>query len=218
LEETSHFPEIHDELKNISNATLTLTNEAELYRRFEFVGQYSGQQAHLRLSGELKFELWQQKSGKLLMSFDIGRKISRVAMALLAYATLNDPFGITPLWLGKPDFLRLKDQLLKLGANVTQLILQQPNITDAGIRQLQLRGAKLENVPDFDNMLGSSSRIRCLGFMIPATGGSRAISFRIVEWGGGQIYVPTDLLDHEILSFLDQLETALVRGQKPAEA
>jgi hypothetical protein len=210
-------PDIQRELANIENATLTLTHEDKLYRRFEFLGQYSGSRAGLRVSGELKFELWQQVNRGLAASFDIkgGRAISKVAVTLLAYASLNDPFAITPMWLGKSDFLRLKAHLLKEGANVTQLIVQQPNITDAEIRQLQLRGARLEKVPDFDHMLNTSSRVRCLGFVIPAGGGSRSISFRIIEWGGGQIYVPTDLYDHEIVSFLDLLENVLIRGGGP---
>jgi len=50
-----------------------------------------------------------------------------------------------------------------------------------------------------------------MGFVIPSFAESGAFSFRITEWGGGQIYQPSDPQLHEISNLFELFEEAFLK-------
>jgi hypothetical protein len=72
-----------------------------------------------------------------------------------------------------------------------------------------MSGASLEKFLNFDQLLENASKIRGMGFAITPFYGGRRFSFRIKDWGGGQIYSPAVPLDHEISGLLKLFEEAL---------
>jgi len=165
---------------------------------------------------EIVSDLWQQKRGNLVASFNTPKKMSKVAIALLSYATMGDPFLIKSFQLSRSDFLALKEQILKRGGDLRQLIfwdVKDQASEGAHIKQFRLSGSRLEKLPGFHDILDRSSKIQLLGFAFKPTAECREISFRIIEWGGGQFYSPADPLDHEILEFLNLFDRTLIPGR-----
>ena len=165
---------------------------------------------------EIVCDLWQQKRGNLVASFNAPKKMSKVAVALLSYATMGDPFLIKSIQLTRSDFLALKEYIFKSGGDLRQLIfwgIQDQASEGAHIKQFRLSGSRLEKLSGFKDLLNRSSKIRLLGFAFKPTADCREIRFRIIDWGGGQLYSPADPLDHEILEFLNLFNRTLIPGR-----
>ena len=165
---------------------------------------------------EIVSDLWQQKKGNLVASFNAPKKMSKVAIALLSYATLGDPFLIKATLLSRSDFLKLNDYILNRGGDLRQLIfggIRGQDSEGAEIKQFRLSGSKLEKLSGFKNILENTSKIRLLGFAFKPSAECREIRFRIIYWGGGQLYSPPDPLSHEILEFLNLFDHTLIPGR-----
>lgn len=202
------------ELEVVKAGSLRAISEIGPYKVYEFACKYYGPKPRVSKKQplvEAKFELWQSSEHPLVISFDPPKKVSRVAVALLSLATFRDPSLILPLKIYPSDFLELKKHAEKLKGTLSQLILHNVSSSGVELRQVQFIGRRLERLPNLDTMLHAASEISCMGFVIPELGeDGRKISFRVVEWGGGQIYSPADPLPHEISAFLDFLEMTLV--------
>jgi hypothetical protein len=73
-----------------------------------------------------------------------------------------------------------------------------------------MKGRGLEKIPGFDEAFENAKRISSIGFLLPNLNSStRYISFRIADWGGGQIYSPSDPLPHELATLFNLIEDIL---------
>jgi len=205
-----------EELDIMKSGKLTLIHESPLHRVFKCLCE-----ARLRKPvaareaqfGQLNFEIWQQKRGGIVASLEANKNVSRCATNLLSWAIYRDPFAIRPVRIMKSDFIQLKRHVMEnLGGEVTQVNLGKIKSTEVNLRQFYLKGSHLERLQNFDEYIERSGDIKSMGFVIPARKEFRRISFRIKYWGGGQIYSPSDPLDHEILGFLDMLDRLFVSG------
>lgn len=78
------------------------------------------------------------------------------------------------------------------------------------LRGINERSAKyLNRLVSKQVELTNNSQFRGMGFAITPFYGGRRLSFRIKDWGGGQIYSPAVPLDHEISGLLKLFEEAL---------
>lgn len=200
------------ELELVKNGTLIKTNELEPYRTFKFSCEILVQlvSATKPVFAPLSFELWQQKHGRLVITFAARKKASRVAVSLLSLVLYGDPFAITPVRLTASDFRNLKEYIIqKYSGNLTHILLHDIRSEAGTVNRLLMSGASLEKFLNFDQLLENASKIRGMGFAITPFYGGRRFSFRIKDWGGGQIYSPAVPLDHEITGLLKLFEEAL---------
>lgn len=154
---------------------------------------------------KMGLELWQQRQGIFMASFNAPKRLSKIAVAMLSQLMYGDPFYIRPYSLTRNDFLKLRELIMEKKGDLKQLIfggIKNEKGQEANITQFRLSGSKLDKMEGFNDLLEHSAKIKCLGFSVKPTLESREISFRIIDWGGGQFYHPTDPLDHEILEFL----------------
>jgi len=207
------------ELGLVKGGELSFVRQTEFLNVFSYSGDFqlprpqaAGGVAHVPMN----FNVWQQRGGHFVASFMAPKKLSKIAIALLSYATHRDPFLIKPVQLTKSDFISLKDYILKRGGDLKQLIfwnIRGSSIGGAKVTQWRLSGSALEKFPDFDEYLKHFPRIRLLGFSFKPTAECRDIRFRIIDWGGGQFYSPADPVAHEILQFLDLFDNTLIPGK-----
>ena len=151
--------------------------------------------------GNYECNIWQQRNGNIVASFDAPKKLSKIIFALLSYATQGDPSLIRPIQLLRSDFLALKDHIMAKNGDLRQLIfweLKDVPGESAHIRQFRLSGSHLDRLVGFDELLKRTKKIQLLGFGFKPSKECREIRFRIIDWGGGQLYTPADPLDHEI--------------------
>jgi len=209
------------EFESVRNGRLVLVRDLRSHRLFRFSCGYrvpkGASSRGKALFAELAFDLWQMKEGMFAIGFDAPRNALRIAAASLSYAIYGNPLLVAPLRLSPIHFVRLKNLVLRKSGHITQVILRGVQTPERKFRKFELTGENLEGTPNFDDILHSASRIVCLRFFIPALTGDRGMSFRILEWGGGQIYFPPNPLDHEILRWLGFLEEGLFSGQDPTE-
>jgi hypothetical protein len=201
-----------DELDAVKNGELSLSRETERHRIFNFICDAKIRRREKTIFAEQKSELWQQQNGRIVATMDATKYASRCAVAIAAYLTFKDPFAIRPVNLTKSDFLRFSDFIVeKKGGEATQVLLsdvENPEL-EFKMRSIYLKGSHLERIPSFNEYLKNSQKIRTIGFAIPNWEGRR-LSFRITHWGGGQIFTPIDLFDHEIAAFLELLSQLIV--------
>jgi hypothetical protein len=167
--------------------------------------------------GEYECTIYQQREGNIVASIDAPKKLSKIIFALLSYATQGDPSLIRPVNLLRQDFLALKKYILAKSGDLRQLIFWELNDVPgecAHIRQFRLSGSHLERLVGFEDLLKRTKKIQLLGFGYKPTKESRELRFRLIEWGGGQLYTPADPLDHEILEFLELFNQTLIPGNQ----
>jgi len=202
-----------DELKKTPGTSyiseLEVVQEGELRRKeilgdhevFEFSCVYTARHGVSLVTVKRDIELWRSKEGLLVASFGFPRKVAKVATKLLSLTIFGDHTLINSFNITGPDFLKLKKKVLELGGTVTQLEVRGVSWGKGQLRYLHMKGRGLERIPGFDEVLEEAREISSMGFLLPGLGGStRRISFRVLDWGGGQIYSPSDPLPHEIAS------------------
>jgi hypothetical protein len=166
---------------------------------------------------EYDCDIWQQRNGSIVASLDAPKKLSKIIFALLSYATQGDPLLIRPIRLTRSDFLSLKNYIMAKNGDLRQLILWElKDVPGEGahIRQFRLSGSHLEGLVGFDELLKRAKKIQLLGFGFKPVQEGREIRFRLIDWGGGQLYTPSDPLDHEIFEFLDLFNQTLIPGNQ----
>jgi hypothetical protein len=155
-----------------------------------------------------EFTLWQVKENPFIITFEMPRKVARSAVALVSIMLYNEPFMILPIKLNSTDFIRLNEIIKEKSGNLTRLHLKGVKGPEGTARKFEIAGLNLEQFLNTDEILRSASKIRSLGFIIRRPIVERTLSFRITEWGGGQIYSPGEPLPHEILWLLDLFRQA----------
>lgn len=221
VEELKEYPgsSIIKELELAKSGELKFVRDTEYLNKFTFSCNF---QLPTPLAAksvrytEIVSDLWQQKTGNFAISFNAPKKMSKVAIALLSLATFGDPFLIKTTLLSRVDFLKLNDYILSMGGDLRQLIfwgIKGQDKSEAQIKQFRLSGTKLEKMPGFYELLNNASKIRLLGFGFKPSTESREIRFRLIHWGGGQLYSPPDPLSHEIFEFLNLFDQNLISGR-----
>jgi len=200
------------ELEKVKEGTLEFVGEIGEYRLFRFICNYI--QRHGATLSEVRdrpLEYWQSKNGSLVISFGFPRSVAKVGAALLSFATFGDLAVITEFPIFKSDFLRLKDKVKELNGSLTLIDIRKVSWGSGTLRQLMMKGNKLEKIPGLEEVLQNVERISSLGFLVPSIRDvTRQFSFRLTDWGGGQIYSPPDPQPHELAEFFTFLEESLL--------
>jgi hypothetical protein len=156
----------------------------------------------------VKYKIWLRKKSSSILTFDAGRKLSGVGIALLAYATTGDPSSIEHLKLDKIHFIKLKDWLLtnKQQGQIRRVTLQNIDYRAIKFKQIVLSAKQLESSNLFLDLLDSAQVITNMSFITPPLSASnRQLSCRINYWGGLTIYTP-NLLDSELSELIKIFE------------
>jgi len=204
------------ELELVKDGDLTLLRQTENLQVFHFSGHFQlprPQAADGVAYVPMSFDIWQHRKGHFVASFKAPKKLSKVAIALLSLATLNDPLLIKSIQVTKSDFNSLTQYILKSGGDIRQYIFwNNRNKQSNGERVDQSRksGAHLELGEDYKKDLEFFKKIRMLGYSFKPSTETRDIRFRMIDWGGGQFYSPADPFDHEILEFLELFNSTLI--------
>ena len=200
------------ELEKVKEGTLEFVAEIGEYRLFRFICSYI--QRHGATLAEVRdrpLDYWQSKNGCLVISFGFPRSVAKIGVTLLSFATFGDPMLITEFPLFNSDFLRLKAKVKELNGSLTLIDIRRVSWGGGKLRQLMMKGDKLERIPGLEEVLQNVERISSLGFSIPSIRGvTRQFSFRLTDWGGGQIYSPPDPQPHELAEFFAFLEESLL--------
>ena len=195
------------DLEIVKSGELKPKEELGDFRIFDFSCKYIARHGTTSAVVSRDIELWQSKKGALVVSFGFPRKVSNVATKLLSLAAFGDHTLINQCFLTGTNFLELKKRAQKLGGTITLLDVKGVSWGGGKLKHLLIKGRELEMIPGFDDVLTNATRISSIGFAIPDIGGStRHISFRVLDWGGGQIYSPADPLPHELSALFDLLE------------
>jgi hypothetical protein len=201
-----------------SISELELVKEGELRQRetlgnymvFEFACKYIARHGTSLVTVKRGIELWQSRKGVLVVSFGFPRKVAKVATKLLSLAIFGDHSLINAFDLTNSDFFKLKKRVQKLGGTITQFDVRGVSWGGGQLRHLQIKGRGLEKIPGFDEVFEKAKKISSIGFSLPNLNNStRYISFRILSWGGGQIYSPSDPLPHELAALFNLIENVL---------
>jgi len=162
----------------------------------------------------VSFRIWLRKESQFAISFDAGRKLSEVAMAVLSYATTGDPSSIEHIKLSKEDFLKLKGRILadnhSIPGGIRSITMHDIEEGAVKFKQIVLNSPQLKDSPLFNRLLDSASAIANLSFITPPLNSTnRSLSCRINYWGGLTIYTP-NLLDSEIGELIGICEEILL--------
>jgi len=195
------------ELEIVESGELKFKEELGDYQVFNFSCKYIARLGTSLVTADLNIELWQSKKGVLVVSYGFPRKVANVAIKLLALATLGDYTLINSIIITESNFFELKKKVLALGGTVTQLEGRGVSWGGGRLRQIEIKGLGLEKIPGFDGVFDSAKTINSMGFSLPELDNStRRISFKIINWGGGQIFSPSDPLPHEQATIFNLIE------------
>jgi hypothetical protein len=207
---------IFEELKYIKGGTLTLVRQTELLNIFSFSCKFQLPRPIASKSvsyADYECQLWQQRQGNIVATINAPKKLARIAVALLSHATQGDPLLIRSVELTRSDFLSLKDYILSRNGDLRQLILwglKDVSSDGARIKQFRLAGSRLQKLSGFEDLVNRSTKIQLFGFAYKPNAESRELTFRLISWGGGQLYSPSDPLDNEFFEFLDLFNKVLI--------
>jgi hypothetical protein len=208
------------ELEKVEWGHLKLIRQSSLLNVFNFSCKFQlpkPKAVREDVYGNYECDIWQQRNGSIVASLDAPKKLSKVIFSLLSYATQGDPSLIRPIRLLRSDFLTLKDHIMAKNGDLRQLILWElKDVPDEGahIRQFRLSGSHLDRLLGFDGLLKRARKVQLLGFGFKPVQECREIRFRIIDWGGGQLYTPADPLDNEIFEFLELFNQTLIPGNQ----
>ena len=163
----------------------------------------------------VNFKIWLRKESSAVITFDTGRKLARIGISLLSYATTGDPASIEHIRLEKNDFLKLKDWLLadKEG-QIKRITMQNIEYKESKFKQIVLSANQLEDSYLFNNLLDPALAVANMSFTTPPLESSgRFLSCRITHWGGLTIYTP-GLLDSEISELIEIFEKIFFMDEK----
>jgi len=208
------------ELEKVEWGYLKLVRQSSLLNVFNFSCKFQlpkPKAVREDVYGNYECDIWQQRDGYIVASLDAPKKLSKVIFALLSYATQGDLSLIRPIRLLRSDFLALKDHIMAKNGDLRQLILWElKDVPGEGahIRQFRLSGSHLDRLVGFEELLKRSRKVQLLGFGFKPVQECREIRFRIIDWGGGQLYTPADPLDSEIFEFLELFNLTLIPGNQ----
>jgi len=198
------------ELDLVKEGTLKRQEALGDYTLFEFSCKYTARLGTSLATVARDIELWRSKKGVLVISFGFPRNVAKVATKLLSLAIFGDHSLINSFTITNSDFVMLGRRIEELGGTITQLDVRGVSWGGGQLGHLQIKGRGLERIPGFDEVFKKAKRISSMGFSIPNLNSStRHISFRISDWGGGQVYSPSDPLPHELANIFKLIENVL---------
>jgi len=195
----------------VREGKLKLVGDVGEYKMFNFDCVYFASHGDSIVEIQRNIELWQSREGALVVS-GFPKKAARVGVALLSLATFGDPNAIgifSPIT--KNNFSDLKKRVASQDGTVILLDVKGVSWGGGTLKHLMMKGRKLEDIPGFDGVLKNAKKIVSMGFNFPYEPG-RNISFRMVDWGGGQIYA--DPQTHETARVLTLVEESLIHPAK----
>jgi hypothetical protein len=196
----------------VKEGVLKLAGEIGGYRCFTFTCTYIGRHGPSLVEVRQRpLDFWQSKEGALVISFGFPRTVARVGAALLSLAAFGDPMQIVHFPISKPDFLNLERKVKNHGGTLTLVDIRKVSWGGGTLRQLTIKGRRLEEIPGLEGVLEKTDRISSLGFMLNGLRSvERRLSFRLTDWGGGQIFSPPNPQPHEIAELFRLLEEAFL--------
>lgn len=208
-----------NELKYVKKGNLETAKELEGLRIYKYSCEYFGQKpksVEERPVYSASIDVWQPEEQSIAIVFDAPRKVARVGASLLSKLYFGDPFKIQPIDFEAAHFSELWSRVAEMGGTVSQIIANNVPMEGSNLKQIQLKGRGLEEIDAIENLLEQMDereeeiKIRYMGFALKFPGQDIEFSFRIGEWGGGQIYAPSDFLPTEFLRLLDLFEDSLL--------
>jgi hypothetical protein len=202
------------EFDAVKDGKLDFIQEFDGLRVFRFFCKYRSGKSRSAVGEapiqDLEFELFQKKGG-LVAVIQAPKKAARIAVAALSLSVFGDPLKIVPFRLSIPEFRQLLSVVQKYSGKLTRLSLREVEGETGVLRKFEVSG-DFEQVlrVNLENILGSARRVSFMGFKIPLFKDSTNFSFRITEWGGGQIYNPADPQLHEISELMELLREAFI--------
>lgn len=202
---------LRDLAKVVKQGTLKWIGDIGEYRCFLFTCTYLERHGPSLVEVERPLEFWQSKKGAFVISFGFPRTAARVGAALLSLAAFGDPTQIVPFPISKQDFLNLKTKVKQLGGTLTMVDIRKASWGGGMLRQLMLKGLGIENIPGLENVLEVTESIKSLGFMFRTFRSIEGkLSFRVTDWGGGQIYSTPNPQPHERAELFKLLEESML--------
>lgn len=195
----------------VREGKLKLVGDVGEYKMFNFDCVYLASHGDSIVEVPGNIELWQSREGALVVS-GFPKKAARVGVALLSLATFGDPNAIgifSPIT--KNNFIDLKKRVASQDGTVILLDVRGVSWGGGTLKHLMMKGRKLEDIPGFDGVLKNAKKIVSMGFNFPYEPG-RSISFRMVDWGAGQIYA--DPQTHETARVFTLVEESLIHPAK----
>ncbi len=194
----------------------SLLIESETKKHYEFTTLCEFKVPKLLASGvspfvPVNFKIWLRKDSSKVITFDAGRKLSGVGIALLSFTTTGNPSSIEHIRIEKNDFLKLKDWILsdKKG-QIKRITMHNIEKDDVKFKQVVLSSNQLEFSSLFNDLLNKASAIANLSFTTPLLETTnRQLSCRVNYWGGLTIYTP-NLLDSELSELIEVFEKLIV--------
>lgn len=194
----------------------SLLIESETQKHHEFTTLCEFKVPKLLASGvspfvTVNFKIWLRKDSSKVITFDAGRKLSGVGIALLSFATTGNPSSIEHIRIEKNDFLKLKDWILSNEkGQIKRITMHNIEKDDVKFKQVVLSSNQLESSSLFNDLLNKASAIANLSFTTPLLKTTnRPLSCRVNYWGGVTIYTP-NLLDSELSELIEVLEKLIV--------
>ena len=194
---------------------LSLINVGENNTRFNLTCEY---QTSVPLAAGLKpfvpiaYDIALRNLSNYVISYDIGRTISRIGTTLIGFALCDNPGAVNPVSLDKNDFLTVINWVTQssLVGQVKSVSMKDTRYQNSQYRRVSLSSDYLEKSDLFNSLLDSTLFVSSLGFVTPdlqSTG--RSLSCRLSHWGGLVIY-SRELLESELLELIWELERLFV--------
>jgi len=200
---------LEDLSKIAKNESLSFDKKGEDY--YQLISSCEFIAPRLTASGTTPFirvnhKLWLCPEERSAISFDAGRKLSEVGIALLSYGVNKNPTEYNGVKILKEGFINLKEWILKDGeGQIRQINLK--NISKDGViyKQVQLSAGNLEESNIFIELLEEAHSVSSMSFLSPKLQSTeRSISCRINNWGCVSIFTP-NMLDIEIMELIKML-------------
>jgi len=193
---------------------LSLINVGENNTRFNLTCEY---QTSVPLAAGMKpfvpitHDIVLRNKSNYVISYNIGRKISRISTTLIGFALCDNPGTVNPISLDKNDFLNVINWITQspLEGQIKSVSVKDTRYQNSQYRHASLSSNYLEESQLFNDLLDSTPFVASLGFETPeirSTG--RSLSCRLSHWGGLVIY-SRELLDVEILELIHEIERLL---------
>jgi hypothetical protein len=204
-----------NELDLVKEGTIEFVRDYDGMRFFRFSCKYQSEKSRSSVGEapiqDLQFELYQRKGG-LVTAIQAPKKAARVAVAALSFLVFKDPFVVSPFQVGMSDFRKLSEIVKKHSGKLTRFSLRRIEGETGVLRKFEVSG-DFEQVLklNLNAILESAKQVSFMGYKIPSLENAGTFSFRITEWGGGQIYQPQDPQPHEISALMALFEEAFLQ-------
>jgi len=216
-------PKIKSLLQLAQNEKLELSKETPNHYEFKTFCEFKMPQllaAGISPYTEAEYKIWLRKEQSTVVTFDAGRKLSSIGIALLSNALSNDPSLIKNVKFHKDNFLQLIDWLLsnKRSGQIKRINFKDIDYDQLKFKQIVLTADHLQESSLVNDLSKLTKGIADITFMTPPLKASdRALICRLNHWGSITLYTP-NLLDSEITELILIIENILYQDIKNENA